>query len=185
MPHVHASTRSIGVLAALMAVIIIAPVPGVSRAAGQCETWQPMASGVNGTVYAFAAYNGDLVAAGSFAMAGGLTVNNIARWDGLYWQPVAEGMSTHVSALTTYGTDLVAGGDFNNASGQLAYRIALWRCPPQSPAACAPPPDGMVNVTDLLAMLAQWEGDGNCDVNGDGLVNVTDLLLMLAAWGPC
>lgn len=45
--------------------------------------------------------------------------------------------------------------------------------------------DGNVNVTDLLALLAQWGGDGPCDQNGDDVVNVTDLLALLAAWGMC
>ncbi len=48
--------------------------------------------------------------------------------------------------------------------------------------------NGLVNVTDLLALLGAW---GNCplppapcpaDINGDGAVNVTDLLIVLANW---
>ncbi len=48
--------------------------------------------------------------------------------------------------------------------------------------------DGMVDVLDLLLVLAQW---GPCppicigDVNGDGLVDVLDLLDVLTAWGKC
>ena len=48
--------------------------------------------------------------------------------------------------------------------------------------------DDVVNVTDLLDLLASW---GPCavpcpsDVNSDGVVNVTDLLALLAAWGAC
>jgi len=53
--------------------------------------------------------------------------------------------------------------------------------------------DGLVNVTDLLDLLATWGACGNPDAcaadfapaGGDGLVNVTDLLDLLAAWGPC
>ena len=47
---------------------------------------------------------------------------------------------------------------------------------------------GLVNVTDLLALLAAW---GACaapcppDIDLDGSVNVTDLLALLAAWGAC
>ncbi|MCZ6835736.1 MAG: hypothetical protein O7G85_08180 [Planctomycetota bacterium] len=46
---------------------------------------------------------------------------------------------------------------------------------------------GVVDVFDLLAVLAQW---GACvdpchaDVNGDEVVDVNDLLILLAAWGP-
>jgi hypothetical protein len=54
-------------------------------------------------------------------------------------------------------------------------------------ADCADPPDGTVNVTDLLAMLGQWGGPGACDCAPppDGVVNVTDFLYMLGLWGPC
>jgi hypothetical protein len=47
--------------------------------------------------------------------------------------------------------------------------------------------DRVVNVMDLLAMLAAWGPCPGCpeDVNGDGTVNVTDLLQLLAAWGAC
>lgn len=45
--------------------------------------------------------------------------------------------------------------------------------------------DGIVGVTDLLILLADWGVCGGCDsdLNEDGFVNVTDLLLLLANWG--
>ena len=45
--------------------------------------------------------------------------------------------------------------------------------------------DGMINVTDLLNLLAAWGTCNGCveDTNDDGLVNVTDLLTLLANWG--
>ena len=46
--------------------------------------------------------------------------------------------------------------------------------------------DGVVNVLDLLEVLAAWgNAGGPADVNGDGIVDVLDLLAVLAAWGPC
>ncbi len=58
--------------------------------------------------------------------------------------------------------------------------------------ACACPQDtngdGVINVTDLLAVIGAW---GACpppcppDVNNDGNVNVTDLLAVISAWGAC
>jgi len=46
--------------------------------------------------------------------------------------------------------------------------------------------DGVVDVLDLLAILAAWGQSGvPADVNGDGIVDVLDLLEVLAAWGPC
>ncbi|MDG2292142.1 MAG: dockerin type I domain-containing protein, partial [Phycisphaerales bacterium] len=44
--------------------------------------------------------------------------------------------------------------------------------------------DGLVNVSDLLAIIAGWGCAGSCaaDVNDDGQVNITDLLLVIANW---
>jgi hypothetical protein len=50
---------------------------------------------------------------------------------------------------------------------------------------CEAVPDGMVGVTDFLALLAQWGQSGTpCDFDANG-VDVNDFLLMLASWGPC
>ena len=46
--------------------------------------------------------------------------------------------------------------------------------------------DAVVDVLDLLALLAAWGNPGGpADINGDGIVDVLDLLEVLAAWGPC
>ncbi len=46
--------------------------------------------------------------------------------------------------------------------------------------------DGVVDVLDLLAVLAAWgQSDVPEDINGDGMVDVLDLLEILSAWGPC
>jgi hypothetical protein len=45
--------------------------------------------------------------------------------------------------------------------------------------------NGFVDVTDLLALLGNWDGTGDGDLNGDGIVDVGDLLILLAAWGEC
>ena len=47
--------------------------------------------------------------------------------------------------------------------------------------------DGVVDVLDLLAVLAAWHTTGDVpeDVNDDGIVNVPDLLMVLLWWGPC
>jgi hypothetical protein len=50
---------------------------------------------------------------------------------------------------------------------------------------CQAEPNGTVDVSDFLAMLAQWGQVGSsCDFDGGG-VSVTDFLMLLAAWGPC
>jgi hypothetical protein len=51
--------------------------------------------------------------------------------------------------------------------------------------------DGVVDVSDLLALIAEWGlTDSPADISGadgtpDGIVNVADLLALIAAWGPC
>ena len=65
-------------------------------------------------------------------------------------------------------------------------RVRLRRLAFSCPEDCAEPPDGVVDVSDLLALLAQWgQSGGACDINQDGAVDVVDLLALLAAWGPC
>jgi hypothetical protein len=47
-------------------------------------------------------------------------------------------------------------------------------------------PDGQVDVSDLLALLAGWgNACQNCDINCDGTIDTGDLLAMLADWGRC
>jgi hypothetical protein len=45
--------------------------------------------------------------------------------------------------------------------------------------------DGTVDVTDLLAVLAEWNCQAACaaDVTGDDRVDVSDLLAVLGDWG--
>lgn len=45
--------------------------------------------------------------------------------------------------------------------------------------------DGVVDVNDLLSLLASWGPCADCpqDVNGDNVVNIMDLLVLLANWG--
>lgn len=47
--------------------------------------------------------------------------------------------------------------------------------------------DGIVDVNELINLLAGWGASGQpCDIaDGDDDVNVNDLIALLAAWGPC
>ncbi len=121
------------------------PVNGIARWSG--SAWLPFASGMaqgvgDTEVRALTTWDPDgpgplnarLVAGGSFATAGGVTVNNVAVWDGAAWQPLASGMNGAVLALTTWDPDgtgplfpqIVAGGTFTTAGGTAANRVARW-----------------------------------------------------------
>ena len=46
--------------------------------------------------------------------------------------------------------------------------------------------DGMIGVSDILAVIDSWGVCDGCaaDINQDGIVNVSDLLLVVGNWGP-
>ena len=75
-----------------------------------------------------------LYAGGYFTTAGGVTVNNIARWDGSAWSalagPSGTGIDSSVVALAVFddgsGPALYAGGLFTTAGGVTVNRIARW-----------------------------------------------------------
>ncbi len=90
--------------------------------------WQQVGE-VNRAVNALTLYNGELIAGGQFTIAGGRTVNCIAKWNGSYWEPLGSGMAGNwpwVLALTVYSGELVAGGYFTAAGGTPASHIARW-----------------------------------------------------------
>ncbi len=99
-------------------------------------SWQALGSGttngVSGGVYALAVLpNGDLVAAGTLASAGGVSASRVARFDGTNWHALGSGIGTAFNAtvdalaVLTNG-DLVAGGSFQTAGGVNATNIARW-----------------------------------------------------------
>jgi len=46
--------------------------------------------------------------------------------------------------------------------------------------------DGVVNIDDLLAVIAAWGmAGGPADVTFNGIVNIDDLLYVISKWGPC
>lgn len=45
--------------------------------------------------------------------------------------------------------------------------------------------DGNVGFSDLIVLLAAWDGACPGDLDGSGIVGFPDLVSLLAAWGPC
>jgi RHS repeat-associated protein len=99
--------------------------------------WMPLGAGIRPTftlgVHMTAmglAENGDLYVGGTFSSAGGVSVRNIARWDGTRWWPVGDGpdngVDSSVEALVVHGRDVYVGGAFTKAGGQIANHIARW-----------------------------------------------------------
>lgn len=76
--------------------------------------------------------NGDVIAGGEFATAGGVVVGNIARWNGVAWSPLGAGLTFGLSASGTVKAltvrpsgNVVAGGMFFWA-GTAASWLAEW-----------------------------------------------------------
>ncbi len=104
-------------------------------------TWVPLGGGFNYIVWSVTVMaNGDLVAAGEFNSAfgmscsrvppdcsGGVTCNRVARWNGVAWSPMGAGFdSSVIDLLTLPNGDLVAGGYFTTADNLPCRSIARW-----------------------------------------------------------
>ncbi len=74
----------------------------------------------------FAELDGDLVAGGSFASAGGVSALDAARWDGSSWSAMGSGFSSTVYSLSTFQGSLYAFGQFQYAWPNIAWRAARW-----------------------------------------------------------
>ncbi|WP_022826361.1 hypothetical protein [Hymenobacter norwichensis] len=89
-------------------------------------------NGVNNFVRALAvASNGDVYVGGTFSQAGGVTANNVARWNGTTWSSLgtgaANGVDVGVVALAVAGnSEVYVGGSFTRAGGIAASSIAKW-----------------------------------------------------------
>jgi hypothetical protein len=83
-------------------------------------------SGLNGGVGNLVEFQGKVIAAGGFYLAGGIEVNAIAAWDGTSWSPLGSGVDAGIYALTVYDGKLIAGGWFTHAGGVQVGFIAAW-----------------------------------------------------------
>jgi hypothetical protein len=92
--------------------------------------YSALGTGMNGMVEALAIMpNGDLIAAGSFTLAGGVAnTAYIARWNGSAWVALGTGLSDRGRALAVMPNgDLIVGGNFALAGGVAnTARIARW-----------------------------------------------------------
>ena len=104
----------------------------------------PTGSGINGNVYALKVFDDSrgggpaLYAGGDFSSAGGVSANNVAKWDGTNWSPLGSGTNVvnvvgrGVQVLTAFddggggGPALYAAGYFTTAGGVPANSIAKW-----------------------------------------------------------
>jgi hypothetical protein len=89
----------------------------------------PMGTGLNTNATSIAIVGTNVYFAGpGVTNAGGVTVSQIARWNGTNWTDVGGGVVGKgvIDALAAVGTNLYAGGTFTNIGGVTVSRIAKW-----------------------------------------------------------
>ena len=83
---------------------------------GDCPEVQDLNGGMDDYVHALVEHNSQLIAGGEFSLAGGVTVNGIARWDGSNWISLG-GPFPQVREMAVYKGELIA-----NTGGNLLGR---------------------------------------------------------------
>ncbi|MBI4932223.1 MAG: T9SS type A sorting domain-containing protein [Bacteroidetes bacterium] len=96
------------------------------------QTWSALGSGLGSTspdwVEGMAIYNGNLYAGGNFNTAGSITVNNIARWNGITWDSVGNGfINVPLYSLYVYKNELYVGGDSPWGQGIVRWNDTVWK----------------------------------------------------------
>lgn len=108
--------------------IILTPASGQSAITD--ANWESMGGmpGVDGKVYAMTSdEKGTFYAAGYFRTAGGVFVNNIAKWDGSSWSALGSGTNSNINDITLDKSgNLYVVGNFDTAGGIPANHIAKW-----------------------------------------------------------
>ncbi|MCA3006014.1 MAG: hypothetical protein LW650_14250 [Planctomycetaceae bacterium] len=96
-------------------------------------SWSPPGSGMTGgnepSVTALAVLpNGDLIAGGVFTTAGGVTVNNIARWNGSAWSAMGSGLVDVIvqDIVVMPNGDIIVGGILVPIGGGSRAYVARW-----------------------------------------------------------
>ncbi len=106
------------------------------------SNWSALGNGLESAVVALAANGGQVYVGGFFRQvcgnsacnSGNVTMNFIARWNGIAWSALGNGVNSIVYALTVSGSEVYVGGLFGqvcgnsacNSSNVTVNRIAKW-----------------------------------------------------------
>lgn len=97
--------------------------------------WDSLGSGLSGNIaggppvmypHDLCTFGPDLVVAGNFLKAGGVTTNGIARWDGTQWHSMGAGFNAPVYGICEFNGELYAGGEFTMSGSTPLKCIARW-----------------------------------------------------------
>lgn len=92
------------------------------------QTWTALLEELNGDPAALYVHNNILYAGGSFNVANGIIVNNVASWNGYHWDSLGTGASFGgPNCFSAYNNQLYAAGQFTDMAGvPYTYKIARW-----------------------------------------------------------
>jgi hypothetical protein len=110
------------------------------------------------------AFQDDLIVAGFFNDAGGVSVSNIARWDGSSWSALGTGLAGEAEAMTVYNGELIVAGSFAQAGGVTVNNVARWNGaswqPLGSPAGTSGPVYGVAVYNGELVAVGDFSTAG-------------------------
>ncbi|MGE4072845.1 MAG: hypothetical protein AB7E72_16885 [Lysobacterales bacterium] len=107
-------------------------VPALSIARWNGTRWAPLGGGITvgseatSGIFEIREIDGRVYVGGSFLLAGGVAVNNIAVWDGTSWAPLGSGVDGRVLTIEAFQGSVYVGGDFGRAGAEFARAIARW-----------------------------------------------------------
>jgi hypothetical protein len=99
------------------------------------SAWDSLGGGLSGNIvgssdlmypHDLCKFGTDLIVAGNFLKAGGITVNGIARWDGSQWHAMDGGFNKAVYSVCVYNGELYAGGEFTLSGSTALKCVAKW-----------------------------------------------------------
>lgn len=89
--------------------------------------WLAVGSGTNDRINVIKTdENNNVYVGGDFTMAGGISANHIAKWNGYSWSTLGSGLNGRVESIWIDGDDVYVGGEFTIAGGKSAAHIAKW-----------------------------------------------------------
>jgi hypothetical protein len=125
-----------------------------------------LGSSGNGNVGALAVHNGELYAAGSFAITSVPVLADLAKWNGSTWVAIDTSITSgFITSLQSFNGSLWAGGSFTNTSGHFQPFISQLYCSCYANCDNSTTPP-ILNANDFACFLnAYAAGDpyANCD----------------------
>ena len=100
------------------------------------SSWSALGSGLNNHyttgIGSLAVSGSDVYVGGGFTMAGGVSANNIAKWNSLTstWSALGSGVDGFAYAIVVGVDSVYVGGTFGHAGGKPSYKFGLWHTAP-------------------------------------------------------